>query len=101
MCAALVLGISFPIAGQAQTNGGTHLDGAGSGRTHFGTAPAGYYGGIYRGELERHRVSSDYGAGAFTATSIVAMSRHGDLALTVTGAKAIGRTGAGTWRPVC
>ena len=53
-------------------------------------------------ELERHRVSSDYGAGSVgTAASIVAMSRHGDLALTVTGAKAIGRTGAGTWRPVC
>ena len=100
--AALVLGISFPIAGQAQMHGGTHFDGAGSGRAHFGTAPARYYGGIYRRELVRHRVSSDYGAGAgAAAAAIVAVSRHGDLALTVTGAKAIGRTGAGTWRPVC
>ena len=63
VCAAFILGISFPIAGQAQTNGGTHFDGAGSGGAHFGTARAGYYGGIYRRELERH-VSSDYGAGS-------------------------------------
>ena len=42
----------------------THFDGAGSGRAHFGTARAGYYGGIYRRELVRHRVSSYYGAGA-------------------------------------
>ena len=64
VCAAFILGISFPIAGQAQTNGGTHFDGAGSGRAHFGMARAGYYGGIYRRELERHRLSSDYDAGS-------------------------------------
>ena len=64
VCSAFILGISFPIAGQAQTNGDPHFDGAGSGRAHFGTARAGYYGGIYRRELERHRLSSDYDAGS-------------------------------------
>ena len=59
--AALVLGVSFPIAGQAQMHGGTHLDG----RAHFGTAPPRYYR-IYRGELVRHRGSTYYGAGAYS-----------------------------------
>ena len=65
VCAALVLGISFPIAGQAQMHGGTHLDGARDGRTHFGTAPP-RYSGIYRGGSVRHRASSYYGAGAYS-----------------------------------
>ena len=65
VCAALVLVISFPIAGQAQMHGGTHLDGVRDGRTHFGTAPPRDYG-IYRGESVRHRGSSYYGAGVYS-----------------------------------
>ena len=46
VCATLILGISFPIAGQAQMHGGPHLDGGRSDRAHFGTARARYYGGV-------------------------------------------------------
>jgi hypothetical protein len=60
VCAALVLGISFPIAGQANTYR-HHLDG----RAHFGTAPPRYYR-IYRGKLVRHPGSAYYGAGAYS-----------------------------------
>ena len=73
VCAALVLGISFPNAGQAQMHGGTHLDGARDGRTHFGTAPA-RYDGIYRGESVRHRGSSYYSAGAYSSVHRRAVS---------------------------
>ena len=100
VCAALVLGISFPIAGQAQMHGGTHLDGAVAAEPISELRPLAITA-IYRGELVRHRGSSYYGAGRVQRRCIVAMSRHGDLALTVTGVKAIGRTGAGTWLPVC
>ena len=63
LCATLILGISFPIAGQAQMHRGPHLDGGRSDRAHFGTARAGYYGGVHRIGLERHRVKSHHGAG--------------------------------------
>jgi hypothetical protein len=98
VCAAF-LAISFPIAGRAQMAGGTHLNGAGDGRTHFGTAPVRYYG-IYRGESVRHRGSSYYGAEAYSSVHRRGVSSW-RFGLTVTGAKAIGRTGAGTWLPVC